>query len=283
MHFIKTAVLITILIGVKSTIAQDAIKLLSWNVYMLPSKTLSMHCNMKRARKITEEFLKSDCDVICVQELFDNKVRKYFCKKLKDKYPYQVGYEDCSGWIRTNSGLFIFSRYPAVKCAEIKFSECDISDCFADKGAIVVDVNTGANKVTIINTHLQAGRDSSQESIRTSQINEIAEMKDSLNFDTQLLYVGDFNISKSKYVNQMYQALQVCPVISSQSTHSHPSKDYVKKDSEKVFLDYAMRYERVVFTITTKVVDNESDWRSLSKRRKSLSDHRALYTVLRFL
>src|SRR3954470_7913267 len=66
----------------------EKIKVLSWNIYMLPGVFGSD--NVRRAEAIGRVLSSGDYDVIVFQEAFDQKARRVISRLLKDAYPYEV-------------------------------------------------------------------------------------------------------------------------------------------------------------------------------------------------
>ena len=64
--------------------AQDSLKILSWNIQMLP-RGVKGNNKAKRARIIAEELKQRHYDVIVFQELFYQRSRAILLKQLKEK------------------------------------------------------------------------------------------------------------------------------------------------------------------------------------------------------
>src|SRR3954468_23841955 len=85
------------------------IKILSWNIYMLPH-LVATHSNKKeRATAIGETLLASDYDVIFFQEAFHSTARNKILTQLQTTYTYHAGPANRKLFsIKANSGLWIF-------------------------------------------------------------------------------------------------------------------------------------------------------------------------------
>jgi len=68
-------------------IQQGELKILSWNIYMLPHCSL-INGNTRRAKAIAENLSGSEYDIIVFQEAFDYRARKIIRNILNKKYPY---------------------------------------------------------------------------------------------------------------------------------------------------------------------------------------------------
>ena len=70
--------------------APQSLKILSWNIYMLPYLSL-FNGNGRRAEAIGKQLMDSDYQIVVFQEAFSSKCRHILQKKLAQKYPYQYG------------------------------------------------------------------------------------------------------------------------------------------------------------------------------------------------
>lgn len=68
-------------------VAPKKIKILSWNIYMLPG--FLGHGKKPRAEAIGQILASSDYDVIVFQEAFDGKARKIISRLLQPAFPFQ--------------------------------------------------------------------------------------------------------------------------------------------------------------------------------------------------
>lgn len=160
---------ILLILIVQSSFAQENIKpknelkVLSWNIYMLPaaanlSKEITKSNKPERAEQITEYMNASDYDIIIFQEAFHIPSRKYLANNLKEKFPYQYGPLN-KGFIKTNSGIFIVSKIPLTELAKIQYKDCNSSDCLARKGCGIFEGEIDGNKFQILGTHLNSTKE----------------------------------------------------------------------------------------------------------------------------
>src|SRR3954469_17403901 len=118
----------------------EKIKVLSWNIYMLPGVLGSG--NALRAEAIGRVLSSGDYDVIVFQEAFDQKARRIISHLLKESYPYEVGPANKKFFsIKTNSGLWIFSRYPIHSSHSIVFKTRHGMDALSRKGALLAELD----------------------------------------------------------------------------------------------------------------------------------------------
>jgi endonuclease/exonuclease/phosphatase family metal-dependent hydrolase len=196
--------------------AEPQLKVLSWNIYLLPRLIMQVGQN-ERSKLIAETLLKADYDVIVFQEAFDKKARNILWGILKEIYPYAVGpvNEARTKLLTvTNGGVWIVSRLPLKEVGEILFDNCKGFDCGSRKGALMVEVEKDGYTYQLIGTHLQAFDSPKKEEIRNKQLLQIKnELVDPYHVDgVPQLLCGDFNIHKRdvKLYTQMLKSLSAC-------------------------------------------------------------------------
>lgn len=67
--------------------ASSEMKVLTWNIYMLPHFNW-INANHRRARGLAQELCQSDYTIIVFQEAFDNGARKIIREVLKKNFPF---------------------------------------------------------------------------------------------------------------------------------------------------------------------------------------------------
>lgn len=169
------------------------LKILSWNIYMLPYISL-FNKNSFRAQCIADELNASEYQVIVFQEAFSSKCRSILARKLKSSFPYQYGPANKNKCpFRTNSGLWIVSKLPLTELDEIQFSVCKGFDAVARKGAALFEGTFNGLKFQLLATHLQADH---SPGLRKKQCAEIKELllNPYYHKDIPQFICGDFNI-----------------------------------------------------------------------------------------
>lgn len=156
------------------------LSILSWNIYMLP-KFVVRPGKRDRAHAIVEQLKTSNFDVIVFQEAFLPAARKIIQKGLSDIFPYHYGPANNSPSILTNSGVWVISRKPMKVVDEIRFEKCKGYDCYARKGAILLEGDNNGKPYQVLGTHLQADN---EQDIRFKQMDQIY-------FDLLLKYKRD--------------------------------------------------------------------------------------------
>ena len=201
------------------------LKILSWNIYMLPSianlsKEIQKSDKKTRAEQISEIMNSSDYDIIVFQEAFFKPAKNILAKELKEKYPFQYGPIN-KGFIKTNSGVFIVSKIELKELATIKYSDCEGTDCLAKKGAGIFEGNFHGKPFQIIGTHL----DSKSQKVRDTQYKQIYEklIKPYTKYKIPLIICGDMNtrFSRKNDYKNMLKSLQ-CEDIITNSSYFRP-------------------------------------------------------------
>jgi sphingomyelin phosphodiesterase len=265
---------------------EDSLKVLSWNIYMLPANLISLG-QAKRVHYIAEQLNNSDYDVIVFQEAFDRDARYILSKAMRKKFPYQEGPANAKpSWFRMNSGVWIVSKYPMKYLDEIEFRKGKGIDRISRKGALLVEVNKNGRIYQIAGTHLQSGASGKKSQIRISQYNEIYDMlRQYERPDVIQLICGDFNTPKNdrKYYNMMLETLkaQDGPLKSNlQTTYDVKLNDLASGGSDySEVLDYIFirgNTNKIRYS-SRNVVAFKARWH---EKRQHLSDHFAVELLI---
>lgn len=178
-----------------SAAAGKELKILCWNIYMLPR--FALHTGKrKRAREIVKTLPFENYDIIVFQEAFHGDARRIIKRGLKELYPYRIGPANRRYfWIKTNSGVWMLSKIPLTQIKQIKYKDCEgFDDCFAHKGALLVEGEFEGQKFQLLGTHIQAG---GPYPVRQSQYEQIRNLIDTYKQDgVPQILAGDFNMGK---------------------------------------------------------------------------------------
>lgn len=282
-YFLLFSLLIGSFFSTAQTDKGTPVNILSWNIYMRPR--IGFHDGqVKRASEIVKELKDKNYDVIVFQEAFDNKARNIIWKGLKEKYPYQSGAPKHKYFFKVSTGVFIISKLPLEMIEHIYYSECGGSDCFAVKGAALVNVTKNGKVFQIIGTHLQAanGKKKTGTEIRKIQYDEInAKLLAPYKKEgVPQFLVGDLNTKKSNedaYNNLIKELEMEDGEISGtkQFTSDGTTNDFKDADNEPKLIDYVLckKNGAKVRFIKRSIEIFKSDW---SKEHKDLSDHYAV-------
>lgn len=262
------------------------LNVLSWNIKFLPRVLAHIgHRPLKRVPYIAEFLLKDSADVIVLQEAFDNVANKRLLKLLKEKYPYHVGPANKKGWFTINSGILIVSKVPLRERGTVDFKECEKEDCFARKGALLVEIDWYGKLIQILGTHLESG---GPREIKLSQYQELAGLlRAHQNYGVPQLLCGDFNTEKSNadLYPKMLHVLQVedGPLSGElQYTSDHLLNDMDSYDpNNREVIDYILYKGNGVEPVYSyrEVVRPMHRW---SKKHQDLSDHFGVRLRIRF-
>ncbi len=174
----------------------EQVKLLTWNVFMLP-KPIKFSFQRERTDLIIEEIKKSNDDIIVLQEAFSGDFRIKLKKRTLEQYPYQY-YLNRRRFSFTvyGSGVYFLSRYPMKSLGFTYYKDCTTADCFASKGAAVMEVQLpSGKKLHLAGTHLQAGGKDLSREIRMKQLGQIKKLfNDTKVNNVPQFLVGDINI-----------------------------------------------------------------------------------------
>jgi endonuclease/exonuclease/phosphatase family metal-dependent hydrolase len=188
-------------------------KLLTYNVAMLPDPLGTDKAT--RAKYICDEIMKCDYDIICLQEVFSEPIRKIFDNRLKGKYPYRKIKSDDNDFLNEDSGLFFASKFPFssdTKFQEFFDNQPLTGDSISDKGIFGAKllVKNSQNKdsfLYVFNTHLQSTE--AYYEVRKKQIGQIRRFVAKAlrnNVDSACLLCGDFNVigdAKNEYSSML--------------------------------------------------------------------------------
>ena len=182
------------------------LKLLSWNIGMLPVFDLFTEKDEKRAEAVATALFSCDYDIIVFEEAFSSFARSVIRHKLQDLYPYAYGPANRAAFsLKCNSGLWILSKFPLVIKKEIEFTNSTGFDDFARKGAILLEGNYHNTRFQLLATHLQDDR--YPQYIREQQLKELYEKLIAPYAHTAIpqLICGDFNTDEK--ISQYYHGL----------------------------------------------------------------------------
>ena len=181
----------------------------------------------------------------------------------------------CSG-----SGLTMISNFEREWQLEVNseaFNSCSgwlggLNDCFASKGFQLARIETPLEKyVFILNTHLDAGRSTSDRRVRAEQLNQILAKVEKVIDGEALIVAGDLNLrwndpQDSHLLETFKKDLGLLD-----------SFDGVKSDKNRPSLDYILYRNGTDTTLEVLEVGIDPDFQY---DNKPLSDHPALFIRL---
>jgi endonuclease/exonuclease/phosphatase family metal-dependent hydrolase len=263
------------------------IKLLSWNIYMLPSPIGGVTSKTGRAAAIGELLVKSEYDVIVFQEAFCPTARKIIKELLSPVFHYSVGPANQRKFsVKINSGLWIFSKYPIEETKSIAFKNKSGIDAFSRKGALLVELNVNGQLIQIAGTHMQ---NAGGAVIRHAQCNEFAQrlLKPNAKAGVPQILCGDFNINREN--NESYEFMLASLDAKDEEIRGEQRFSYdreandlhVEAGSKKELIDYVLvRANGAMVNCENKQVKlHRKQWH---KSHQDLSDHFSLEAEIFF-
>lgn len=186
------------------------IRLLTYNLAMLPFFTGI--AKEERAKAFINEILgHRHYDILCLQEIFDEKIREQLKNDLKDKYPYMVEKSSDHEILNINSGMFFASKFPILRHTYREFyaKSSGTWDAVVDKGLFIACLELGAGDnrqiLHIYNAHLQSTE--SEYKTREKQLSQvrtfiekalITEKENNKKSKVSAVLLGDFNVVGDK-------------------------------------------------------------------------------------
>lgn len=172
-----------------------SLKVLSWNIYMLPPLA-KFTGKQRRAKRIGNLLKDSDFDIFVFQEAFHGASRRKIWRRLKEHFPYKLGPANQRWYsFKTNSGIWMVSRIPLKQLGTIDFKECDGIDCWSRKGALLAEGEFAGQTFQILGSHLEAG---GSKELKEGQYRELdALLSTHRKPSIPQLICGDFNTHRT--------------------------------------------------------------------------------------
>jgi len=209
-------------------------------------------------------------DVLCLQEIVDNKVHKILKKELK-KIGFIFKSKRLDTTWRLNGGIIIYSRCPIIEQSSMvfKLKNSYIWNAPASKGAVCVKVMKDSKYFHIVNTHL----DSFKEELRKKQMCNMRDWLDNkcIPEDEAIIICGDYNIDyHNEEINNVDEIFeyQFAEIDSSNSVCDYSitkDNDWVQRritskndpDKKSELLDFFIYDGEDVTSAKMKIVDLE--------------------------
>lgn len=263
---------------------KEDLNILSWNIYMLPgitnlSKSIEKNDKKLRAAEIADYLNANAYDIVVFQEAFFNPARRLLSKGIKEMYPYQYGPINPSKLsLKTSSGIFIVSKIPLKVLGTVQYNACNGADCFAKKGAALLEGYYDGKAFQILGTHLNAG---GPQWIRIEQYKQIKSLLDDFNkLGVPQIICGDMNThlnEEEKYKN-MLEILDVEDVATTSK-----QKNTTAKDRSVIDYFFLKRNNSSLRAVRKDVLwINPNKFPVIEKLNGNLSDHLAISASLRW-
>ncbi len=284
MRFLKLALVFILLFAFAKIHCQSSsIEVLSWNVFLRPS--VMNDGQMNRVDEIADYLKNSGADILVLQEVFHGKARRNLKKQLNKIYPYQTKKGPVS-WVGIPSGVVFFSKMPILSEKRISFSFAKGADRLAKKGAIIATFEKNGQRISIIGTHLQAGKEKSASKIRDSQLHEISKAVHEVDSTSVLIYAGDFNIRKE---GRMFSLLKeklnfknprLLEESTIKATANFSDHDLYKGKGKPSWIDFIL--VRKSSKVEQKALWIEEPRGKKKRKNKRLSDHNPIVSIVEY-
>ena len=255
------------------------LRILSWNIFMLP-RFVKHTAKRTRAKVIAEELRASDYQVLVFQEAFLSAARSIIRKQLDGVFPYEYGPANNDGGIGTSSGIWVLSKIPLRQLEEIKFTKCyGFADCFARKGALLLEGEHEGQTFQVLGTHLQSV---GPQETRQAQYQDMRAMLDRHQRpNVPQIVCGDMNTSKSKQQDyqEMLAALDVedgpmeIQVEGKDEIYPNDMRSWGNGKFEVIDYVFYRSNSKPARQVTRKLCSIHKRW---SKKHHDLSDHFAV-------
>lgn len=261
------------------------VKIVSWNIQMLPNSLALFSAALRKKQRIREPWIVEHCnknnyDVIVFQEVFDLDIKRKLKKDLKRSFPYQVDTRTTKGRL-TSNGIFIVSRLPMKYINHVIYQKGAHEDGWAAKGCTLVELDKSGVRFRIAGTHLQSGDSDEAIKHRDLQYQDIRTLLDSNFVDSIPVFVmGDMNTQKSnteKY-NSMLEVIRVQDFpLDEDEPYTVDNKNSWNKNSKAEQIDYVFLQKQHTSTkiFRQKVLRPKHEFKG---KQIDLADHYGVVT-----
>jgi endonuclease/exonuclease/phosphatase family metal-dependent hydrolase len=182
------------------------LKILTWNIWMMPSWAHQSPKNEARARAIGQELAKLDFDIIVFIKAFDAAARGVLRDELGARFPHRYGPLSFNGSVfKINGGVYVFSRVPLTVVKEIQWRDSKGAESMSRKGAMLLRGETQGRKFQLIGLHMQgeSAPGDHNQGIRNKQIAQLASELVTTTSDPNvpLFICGDFNTQRRSHTD----------------------------------------------------------------------------------
>lgn len=172
------------------------LSVLTFNAWGLKVGSLSIAKSVdQRIKRIAMEINSLHPDVVAMQEVWTDTSAQYLMNNLNYNYfSYHPDRKTIKGGL--GNGLIFFSRYPIVEEHQMTYSKhTEWYEFFANKGALMIKIETPSGYVQLFNTHLGSGKLPAHSVNRIKQIQELKRYIQKFSFRYPSLLVGDLNLN----------------------------------------------------------------------------------------
>lgn len=279
---------------------KNSYSLLTYNTWGLP---IWIPGSNQRVRYdlIPESLLAGNFDIICLQETFSKRLRTKINNKLSENY-YHFSDYDCDktifGPVKRDcyGGLMTWSKYPIIHEEFHQYHKegyNNIAEKIGSKGFLISTIALPDGIVTVINTHLYAGKDEEASRIRLEQLHYLKIfLEENIELhESPILLMGDLNINHPnvvaktkilknidayKFLSDKMAFIDSCPTLDEKHyTIDYRTNKYVEENNPLQKLDYIL-YKESKSTMIYPVYAASG-----MKSEQNLSDHHSWELIIK--
>lgn len=286
--YIRRCFIFFIFFVVQGVSFSQTLKILEWNIFMIPP-IIFKSCQAERTELIAEYILQLAPDILVLEEAFLKSSRKVLMDKVNKNYPYSTKITP-RGFFKTNSGLWVLSKYPIKNQHFMTYKKKKGTDRFARKGALYVEVEIGNKPFQLIATHAQSF--TKFAATREKQFKQLKNKLADIYFQDSIpqIILGDLNVNffDSTEYQKMIDVLDVLPISLSGEKYSWDGSknelayQFFTHDTET--LDYILlrkQHASSVSVISTEILNSKQPTSYCTKGFIHLSDHHPLMSIIK--
>ena len=177
------------------------LKILSWNIWMMPPLIRQSPKNEARAKAIADELAKRDFDIIVFEQGIRWRGARRPARGSRPALPAPLWTTQRLGArLQINGGVWVLSTLPLTPVREIEYRDYVLRwEGFSRKGAMLLSGYADNKPLEIIGTHLQgeSGSGNENQAVRNKQIAQLAnELVSKADPTAPLFICGDFNTQR---------------------------------------------------------------------------------------
>ncbi|MGW4891483.1 sphingomyelin phosphodiesterase [Kitasatospora sp. NPDC004240] len=198
--------------GGAATVTVPALKVLTYNVFLMSKSLYPNWGQDHRARAIAAADFFQGHDVVVLQEAFDNAASDLLTAQASAAYPYHtpvVG-RSTGGWDATggsyssttpeDGGVTLLSKWPILRKEQYVFKDACGADWWSNKGFVYAVLDVDGLRTHVVGTHLQStdgGCSAGQPAtVRAAQLKAMKAFLDAKNIPAAepIVVAGDLNV-----------------------------------------------------------------------------------------
>jgi exonuclease III len=151
----------------------------------------------ERLNKLIWQLLKSQSDIVSLNEVWADSSKEKLVKGLVSKFPYSYYPKTKESPIKLGSGLLVLSKFKIIDPSFTQFTDLVGSDDWSQKGFIWVKLMIDSSTpIYFIATHTQSGESTAEVNARWSNFKQIfaAINASGIVDNTPLFVAGDLNV-----------------------------------------------------------------------------------------